>query len=216
MPAHAQAVDTIVDIMERMQHAMDSIADYTCIFGKRELIGKEIHEENNILLKIKKPQHVYMKWISGPNKGRVVIYVHGQNKNKTIVHLNGLMRFLTVSIDPAGKQAMRLNRHTIIDAGIGHIVDLCAADIRRFRGNPDSASIVATPIGMDTLEINGTFPPAKGYYTHNVRVIVDKRLWLPVKITCYGWSDEFIEEYRFDAIKINVGLTDKNFEIPDK
>jgi len=61
VPTNAQAVNTVVDIMERMQHAMDSIADYTCLFGKRELIGKEIHEENNILLKIKKPQQVYMK-----------------------------------------------------------------------------------------------------------------------------------------------------------
>jgi outer membrane lipoprotein-sorting protein len=216
IPAQAQTNDNIAAIMERMQHAMASINDYTCLFGKRELLKNEIHQEDSILLKIKKPQHFYMKWTSGPNKDRVVIYVSGRNKNKTIVHLTGLMRFLPVSIDPTGKQAMKYNRHPITEAGIGHIIDLCAADSRRCSVDPACNPIVATPIGTDTLEINGTFPQGKGYYAHKVRIIVDKHLWLPVKITCFGWSDEFLEEYRFDNIKINVKLKEKDFEIQDQ
>jgi outer membrane lipoprotein-sorting protein len=202
--------------MERMQQAMASIEDYTCFFSKREFKNNEICEDDSIFLRIKKPGHVYMKWTCGPNKDRVVVHVNGKNKNKSLVRLNGLMKFLTVSIDPKGSQAMKRNRHTILEAGIGHILDLCATDSRRCAASADCPPITLTALGDDTLEVNGTFPCAKDYYAHKVRLTIDKRLWLPVKITCFGWCDEFLEEYRYENIKINVGLTENDFEIGDK
>ena len=51
------------------------------------------------------------------------------------------------------------------------------------------------------------------------RVFIDDELRLPVRYEAYDWPDkqdgqsELIEEYTYLNMKINVGLTDSDFDI---
>jgi hypothetical protein len=211
-PAHARDVEDPYAIMERVRYAMASISDYTCIFSKHELVGDNVIREDNIILKVKRPGHFYMKWTEGPNKNRVAIYIEGQNNNNIKLHLNGLLGFLTVAIDPKGKKALEENRHAITEADIVSIFNRFAANCNMGRTDPECSTITAALTDPDTLVLKAGFPPGKGYYAHTAAMTVDIRSWVPVRITCYGWNDEFLEEYRFENIKINPGLTGKDFE----
>jgi len=208
----AQAFDDAAAIMERIKDTVASISDYSCVFSKHELIGNRICREDNIILKVKRPGHFYMKWTKGPNKDRVAIYVEGRNDNKITVHLKGLFGFFTVAIDPKGKKALKENRHSITELDLAGIFDRFIADCRKGRADPECNSVVSAPKDPDTLELKAVFPPGKGYYTHIATLTVDRCSWLPMRLACYGWNNEFLEEYCFDDIKINLGLTGKDFE----
>jgi len=211
-PAQAQAIDDTVTIMERVRDTMASISDYSCMFSKHELVGDRIFLEDNIILKVKRPDHFYLKWTKGTNKNRVAIYVEGRNNNKILLHLNGLLGLLPLHIDPAGKEAFKENRHSITEADFVAIADRFLTNCRRGLTDPECVLRVRTLKDPDTLELEGVFPREKGYYAHIVSMTVDSRTWLPTGLVCYGWDNEFLEEYHFDDIKINPGLTESAFE----
>lgn len=208
----AQDIQDPETIMGRVRSAVASITDYTCLFSKHELVGGRIIRENNISLKVKRPGHFYMKWTEGVYKGRVAIYVEGRNNDKILLHLNGLLGFLNLSIDPKGKEALMENRHTMTEADFISIFDRFSENCERCRKDAGCGPVVSSLKDPDTLEIKAEFPQGKGYYTHLGRLTVDRRTWLPTGLACYGWDNEFLEEYHFDDIKINPGLTGKDFE----
>lgn len=198
--------------MERIKDTMAAISDYSCLFSRHELVGNRIFREDNIILKVKRPRHIYMEWTTGPNKGRVAIYVEGCNRNRVNVHLKGLFGFFTVAIDPIGKKALKENRHSIIELDIAEIFDRFAAGCNKVLADPECGPVVSVLKDPGTLELKAVFPSGKGYYAHIAALTVDRRSWLPRKLACYGWNNEFLEEYSFDDIKINPGLTGKDFE----
>ncbi len=208
----AQDIDDPAAIMGRIKDKMASISDYSCLFSKHERVGNRIFREDNIILKVKRPGHIYMEWTNGPNKGRVAIYVEGRNRNKINVHMKGLLGFFTVAIDPNGKKALKGNRHSIIELDIAEIFDRFAAGCDKGLADPECGPVVGALKDPDTVELMAVFPSGKDYYAHIAALTVDRRSWLPRKLACYGWENELLEEYCFDAIKINPGLTGKDFE----
>jgi outer membrane lipoprotein-sorting protein len=201
-------------LLERSIKSYEGVKDYTCLFHKRELVDGKLREEQNIILKFKKPEHFYLKWTKGRNKGIESIFVKGKNNDKLIVHLGGLLSFIKLSIDPIGKLALKNNRHPIMEAGFGHIIHLVEKNYLISRNDKDSFITYEGEkvlSGQKTLLIKAVFPKGKGYYGHIIYVYFDKISFLPIGVTVYGWENEFLEDYRFENIKLNVGLTEKDF-----
>ncbi len=212
VPAHAQEIHDPEAIINRVSETINTITDYTCIFGKRELIGDRIIREENIILKVKRPGSFYMRWTDGPNRGRVAIYIEGRNNNKMLLRPGGLLGFFTVSIDPNGKEALRENRHSITEADFISIFERFKANYMKCLTDAECSPPLVKSRDSETLKLNVKFPPGKGYYAHTGSLTIDRKTWLPTGLICYGWDNEFLEEYRFSDIKINPGLTEHNFE----
>lgn len=203
------------EIVAKAVNTYEKINDYICRFSQKELVDGKIREDKNVILKFKKPQHIYLRWTEGDDKGNEAIYVDGKNKNKLIVHLSGLLKFITVSIDPKGSRAMKNRRHPITDAGIGHVVKLIEENYSRAKNDKECEISKAEDTevsGRKAVKFKATFPPDKGYYNHIIAIWIDRELSLPVKIVVHGKNDEFLEEYLFEDIKIGVGLKDKDFD----
>jgi outer membrane lipoprotein-sorting protein len=203
------------EIVSRVVTAYEKIDDYVCRFSQKELVNGKIREDKNLILKFKKPQHIYLRWTEGKDKGNEAIYVEGKNKNKLIVHLSGLWKFITVSLDPNNSRAMKNRRHPITDAGIGYVVKLMAENYSRAKNDKDcviSRAEDAEVSGRKAIMFNATFPQDKGYYNHMITIWIDRELSLPVKIVVHGKNKELLEEYVFDDIKIGTGLKDKDFD----
>ena len=66
----------------------------------------------------------YFRWEQGSAKGREVIYVNGKYDNRLVAHPGGMMRFLTLHLDPQGRLAMRANRHSLQNSGMEKIIEL--------------------------------------------------------------------------------------------
>ena len=216
VPAAAAGGLDVDTLMERSLESYSRVSDYTCRFHKTELIGEELLTERNILFKFMKPMHIHMKMTEGRNRGIRTLYIEGENDNRMRVKPKGLLGFLRVSIDPEGKRAMKDNRHSILEAGIGHVLGLVDANYRRWREGAGGTIIYEGEevlAGRRVHAVRAVFPKDKGYYGHVIRVSFDAVNFLPVRIVVYDWEDRLLEDYQFEDLELNVGLKRKDFKL---
>ncbi len=205
-----------LDILNGMAPAYAHVQDYTATFIKQERVKGELLPGERIQYKFKKPFMVYMKWLPGPHEGREALYVQGRNNNKVVGHEGGLIGFITLNMAPTGSLAMKGNRHPITDSGIGRLIEIIMNDINKAseRGFKDAYVELAGEENVDgrkawhiTAKMTG-----KGYYAGKLDVWVDEQNGLPVKVKVYGLNGELLESYAYTDLKLNPGLSDKEFD----
>jgi len=204
-----------------------NISDYTCKLVKRERINGEVLPREFMAVKIRhEPFSVYMYFLGPKNiRGRECIYVEGQNDNKLIAHEGGgkISRSLpTVEIDPNGFLAMRNQRYPITEVGVRNLIYRLIE-----RAEPDTKYGECDVQIYRNAKVNGrvctglevTHPVRrKNFLYHKARIFIDDELQLPIHYSSYDWPStpggpaELIEEYTYLDIKVNPGLTDKDFD----
>jgi hypothetical protein len=197
----------------------DRVTDYTCLFYKKELVKDRYIEQKNILLKYRKPCSFYLKWTEGDGKGTEVIYVEGWNDNKLTAHAGGFLKWMTVNVDPCSSIAMKNNRHTVLEAHIGHFIEICDRDYKlakQLRVGTFETCGEKMIGGRATTCIKAIFPDDRRFYGETNYIYVDKEYKFPVAVEIYGWNNELLEKYENTNIKLNVGLTDKDFDPKNK
>lgn len=218
-----------------LNHSINQINDYTATLVKRERVDGTVGEHDYMFVKVRnrkvangivtQPLSVYLTCLRPASvKGREVIYVEGQNDGNMIAHEGGFRgRFLpTMPLSPTGMMAMRGQRYPITEIGIENLI---AKLIERgetakrfndvtcnFRKNAKVRDRVCT-----VLEVNQpTRHPELEF--HQAQVFIDDELTLPILYVAYDWptaagaSPELIEEYNYIDLKLNVGLTDADFD----
>ncbi len=219
-PAMAAVGGQLIDgPINRAIEAYSRIDNYTCLLDKIELVGSRYIEQKNIIFKFKKPLCVYMKWTEGPGKGYETLFCKGKYDNKLIVHPNGIWQFICLSIDPDGPSAMKNNRHSIKEAGIGFVVETIKRNYFKARNDPECTFEIMrnTLLGnKKILHIRAFFPKGRGYYGARINLYFDNNSGLPVKIVTYGWRNELLEEYYFHDMVINPILTDSQFDVENR
>lgn len=217
----AEEID-IEALLNEAQASYSKINDYTGIMYKQERIGKKMYPKETIFFKFAKPFKVYMKWIKDPYKNREMIYVEGWNDNKIKAHEGGLMGVVSVNLDPKGSMAMKGNRHPVTDMGIGNLLKVVQTNVNRAKKNGDSITVIKSGeekvFGVDSIKLEATFPQEKdkGYYCYRAVFWVDKDKKLPIKIMVYDWDNQLVEDYSYENLKFNVGLTEKDFDPSNK
>jgi hypothetical protein len=200
------------------------VDDYTCTFLKRERLDGKLSVQQVMLMKVRsRPLSVYFKF-QKPNKGREAIYVAGRHKDHVLAHDVGLFKVITgtMLLDPRGETAMDGCRHPITEAGIGSLIDTVASRWDR-ELTPEESQITINPhmtIGdRPCTMIDSTHPHRQpGFLFYKVRLYIDHELVLPVRFEAYDWPrqpsapDVLLEEYAYIDLKLNVGLTDHDFD----
>jgi len=54
--------------------------------------------------------------------------------------------------------------------------------------------------------------PVKGYYCYRMEHYIDFIRSLEIKAVIYRWDNQLYESYTYTQIKINSGLTDRDFD----
>ncbi|MDR1958468.1 MAG: DUF1571 domain-containing protein [Planctomycetaceae bacterium] len=208
---------------------IERINDYTAILRKQENIGGRLQEGNIMEVKIRhRPFSVYLKFIVPKNmNGQEVIYVEGQNNGKMWAHGVGIKKLAgTQSLDPAGTLAMSGNKYPLTMIGMLNLIDklleVGESDVRYgeckvlYYENVKMGSRLCTCVEV-------THPKKyKEFRFHIARIYVDNELNLPIRYESYDWpknsndKPELIEAYSYDNLRINVGLTDKDFSTSNK
>ncbi len=198
----------------------DQVKDYTCVFYKKELIKDKYIEQKNIILKHRKqPLSFYLKWTEEDERGTEVIYVQGKNENKLKAHRGGVLKWLTLNLDPNGSIAMKDNRHTVLDAHIGKIIDICDKNYKLAKQLSIGKFEICeekTIGGRAQSCIKAMFPDDKRFYGGTNYIYVDKEYKFPVAVEIYGWKNDLLEKYEYTDIHLNVGLTDRDFDPKNK
>lgn len=218
-----------------LENSRKSIRDYTAIVIKREAIGGKLGEYEYMGVKIRNrkieagrivtPLSVYMTFLKpAAVKGREVIYVENQNNGKLVAHEGGMKgRFLpTVDLDPTGMMAMRGQRYPITEMGMENlVVKLIEKGERdRQRGECDVQFLQGVKVGQRECTVLTVEHPVKRSYFdfHRAEIFIDNEYQIPVRYVAYDWPSvqgskgQVMEEYTYQNVKLNVGLTDKDFD----
>lgn len=230
-PVQPQAAEhPLAGALRMAQSSLDrinrDIKDYTCTMIKRERINGQLNEPEYMFVKIRhQPFSVYLYFLRPDGaKGREVIYVEGRNEGKMLAHEgSGLKsRFGTVSLVPTSALAMDGNKYPITQIGTKNLVkrllEVGNQDIKyaecevQYRKNAKVNDRVCTIIEV-------THPvPRRNFLFHKALIYVDDELNVPIRYEAYMWPKtpggraELDEEYTYLNMKVNVGLTDADFE----
>ncbi len=218
-----------------LKHIKDNVRDYSATIVKRERINGELTEQEFMEAKVRErkmdgdrivvPLSVYFKYLAPKEKkGQEVIWVEGQNNGKLIGHGTGVQSFVKVHLDPNGWFAMRGNRYPISEIGIQHLTEELIE-----KGERDRKRDACEVQFFKNAKINGrvctllqvTHPVPREYFDfHIAQIFIDDELQVPIRYAAYLWpttpggKPTLEEEYTYMNMKLNIGLTDADFD-PD-
>ncbi len=214
--AQQDQTDTVTWLHEA-EAAYAGVADYTAVFHKQQRVAGKLMQEETILLKFKNPFSLYMRWIAAPYKGCEVLYVQGWNANRARVHKGGLLRFISWDLAPNHPRLMSGNLRPLTDTGLGFLVKRVGVNVRKavkageFICNPRGEEVV---YGRPARALEVVFPEdrSKGYEVYRMVIYQDLASKLLVKMQAYDWNDALFENYGYETLKLNAGLTDVDFD----
>ncbi len=219
MPALRWAREGLVGI--------EKIQDYTATLIKKERIGNTMGEDQYIALKVRhKPFSVYLNFLApSAVKGQECMYVEGTNNGKMWAHGTGMQEkmFGTVSLSPDGTVAMRGQRYPLTQIGIlnltRRLIEVASEDVKYgecevkyFKGAKINDRVCTCTQVVHPI-------PRKNFLFNVARIFVDDNLNIPIRYEAYDWpkvaggAPELIEAYTYLNMKLNVGLTDADFDI---
>lgn len=211
-----------------------SINDYTAKLVKRERIEETLGEHEYMFIKVRNrklnngqiavPFSVYVAFLKPATvKGREVVFVENKNEGKFLVHEGGMKRMLgTHTLEPGGWLAMQGQRYPVTEIGIENlVVKLIERGERDKRHGECSVQFLegAKVSGRTCTVIQVEHAHKVGPYDfHIAQVFLDNEYRIPVRYAAYTWpkvpgqQPEVLEEYTYQDIKFNVGLTDADFD----
>lgn len=212
-----------------LQNIDANINDYTATLIKRERVDGTLGDYQYIYLKVRhKPFSVYM-YFRAPQKvrGRECLYVEGQNNQNLIAHEGTGLITKTVRIDPTGWLAMRGQKYAITKIGLRNLTDelvKVADSDMRIGGECEVKWYKDTKIGKGedarTCTCLHVTHPVKrpGYRFNTALIFIDDELQVPIRYQAFLWpkrpggQPELEEEYTYMNLKVNPGLTDRDFD----
>ncbi len=230
---------TISDVLDMAQsarkHLSTTLNDYTARFVKQEVdVNGKLTPESEIQLKVQTrcrnknndaPMRVYLAFNAPQNlKGREVIWGADLFDGTMAVHEVGLLLGLkTLWLDPTGFLAMQGQRYPISEIGIMRLIDKLIERGEKDRDNPDiSVNIIEDQMLDDTptkvIQIRRSKPSNQEDDFSLAEVTLDPERQLILGYRAFGWPDEpngepvLLEAYTYHDVRINVGLTDADFD----
>lgn len=208
----------------RAKSRYESVRDFTCILHKQERVKGRLTGQQVLKLKVRtNPKAVYVKYLK-PHAGREAIFVDGKHQNKLLVHDVGIGKLLagTLQLDPKGHHAMQDTRHPITEASLGHMIDtIHDAWQRELRPGEMWVDLNHQARVGDrgcTLIETAHRKRYAGDMYYGVKVYIDKELILPIRFEAYDWpakeggTPELAEMFTYQDLKLDVGLTDHDFD----
>ncbi len=215
-----------------LENIQRNVNDYTCVLIKRERIKGKLGQFEYIFTKVRhhkesrgkvtQPFSVYMYFLKPAKiKGREVMYVEGTNRGRLTAHENSIV-IPTVNLDPNSALAMRGQRYPITDVGIENLVKklIERGEKEKKSGNCEVSFNYNAKFNQRPCTVLQVKHPVKeaGLEFYIAQIFIDKELNLPVRYIAYDFPTKkdsatpILEEYNYTRLKINVGLTDADFD----
>jgi hypothetical protein len=238
--ADTHALDPVLAMArETLAYIQQNVDDYTALVVKRERIGGKLGDYEYMESKVRNrklqdgkivvPLSAYLKFVKPKNiAGREVVWVEGENGNKLRAHEGGFLgkTLPSVWLDPHGAMAMRGNLHPITDIGIENLVTKLIEKGERERqyGECEVKFIPGATINKRVCTVLQVVHPVprQEFEFHMAQIFIDDEMKLPIRYAAYLWPtspdmkaphpDLVIEEYTYLNLKINQGLTDRDFD----
>ena len=226
------------DVMKFAQDAYTridaEIDDYACLLIRRERVdGKDrgwqfmeakIRHERKDEDKVTVPFSVYLRFLQPRSvAGREVLYVQNQNHGDLIARRGGTRSpNVTVQLIPTSPLAMEGNRYPITEIGFQtlakRLIEVLSQELEYRDG--DLRVFENAKVGdRQCTHYRLTHHKRRPNLTyHMAEVSVDDELGVPIFYRAYDWPTTdggkpvLLEQYIYKDIRINIGLTDEDFD----
>ncbi|QDU88357.1 hypothetical protein Pla175_17320 [Pirellulimonas nuda] len=234
--AQEHPLTPVLALAERgLAELRENVRDYTCTVIRRERIGGDLRPYEFIDAKVREPRtgpdgavltpkSVYVNFLKPESlAGREALFVEGRDSNKMLVRRGGTrMAYVTTYLDPEAPIAMEVNRYPITEIGFARLVErlieVCREDLKHDEVEVryfDGAKIGDRVCTRITVE----HPVPRDYFRyHRAVIFLDDERGLPLGYAAYNWPQTpdgkpmLTEEYIYTDVKLNVGLTDGDFD----
>ncbi len=218
-------IDQALTWINEARRNYTAVRDYSGTLITKERIQGKMLEDNVIDIKFKAPFAVHMKW-QGPaaSRGQEVAFVAGKNNNKMRVHSNKLgggKLLGWMSIDVNDPRVLENSRHTIVEAGIGNLIErtVKALETDKAMGKTETRISEAQFNGRGCYRIE-SIRREKGtqYYAYRSVIYLDKESKLPIRNENYDWPSaanpegDLLEVFSYLNLRFNSGIADREFE----
>lgn len=233
--ANAHPLDPALKIAyEGLERIRTHVADYSCTLVKQERVDgvlnpeeymyAEIRNRKQVEDKLATPFGVYLHFLKPTSvKGREVIWVEGANSGKMVAHEGGNLRLVpSIWLRPDGPIAMHGNLYPITDIGIETLIAklIEKGERDRKRDECEVEFIKGAKInGRTCTVLQVKHPTQRPWFDfHIAQVFIDDELQLPVRYAAYTWPSEpggkpeLLEAYTYLNLKLNIGLTEEDFD----
>ena len=229
--------DVLTVAREALEALSGELVDYTATFVKRERGDDgEPGPESIIELKFRSrlrnetddaPRSIFLRFVAPESvAGRKVLWVEGRNDGQMAVHEVGfLLNLKTIWLQPDGMIAMRGQKHPVWEIGIVRLIEKLVERGEALRGR----EVVVTRTeedfdGVDAVRyrIEPDRPAEVGPKDFSIaEVVIDPVRHLALAYRSFDWPDaddptdtpEMIESYEYRDVKVNVGLSDEDFDV---
>jgi len=236
-PAHPldPALKIAYGTLARIRTQVD---DYSCTLIKQERINGELYPKEYMYAEVRNrkvkdgklvtPLSVYLYFLKPNNiKGREVIFVEDRNNGKMVAHEGGLLRLApAIWLKPTGPIAMRGQLYPIADIGIEFLINKLIEKGKRdrHRGECTVEFIKGAKInGRVCTVLQVKHPTPRPWFDfHIARIFIDDELQMPIRYAAYTWpkkqggKPQLLEAYTYLNLKLNVQLTDADFNHKEK
>lgn len=227
------ALDPLIEIARSLLEKYQAdVRDYTASMVKRERISGTLGAETRMNIKVRcrggtaeqpVPLAVYLEFTEpSSTAGREVIWIEGQRDNKIYSHEGGFKNWTTLQLDPDGMLAMLGNKYPITEVGLRRMIEKLIEKGEQDRqvGPCVVNTIKDQTVGGRPCTLYQIVHPEKDerFDFHIAQVFVDDQLQIPLRYAAFMWPESeggepvLEEEYTFLDIKLNVGLTDNDFD----
>jgi len=201
------------------QKCEETIIDFTATFYKQERIKGKLRKLEAAEMKWRRdPFSVYMKFIIG-DTGKEALYVEGVHGNEIRAHTGGWLRFVKIWTKPTSKRAMKNNLRPITNAGMTNMLHSAVPvyELAEKNGDLKIEYLGEKEItGRRVYHIKRILPKKDIYPGKVLDLFIDCEELVPIGADSYGWDGQLTSRYRYGEFKINVGLTDKDFDWRNK
>ena len=226
-------------VMEYAQNAYarinKEITDYTCIVAKRERVDGRLTSYQYMYVKIRHAQNeddatkvpfsVFLRFLEPEKmKGREVLFIEDRNNGDLIARRGGRRSpNMTVQLVPTSPLAMEGNRYPITEIGFQNLakrlIEVLEEELEYNDGEVKiypNAKVDGRKVTHFRLTHHQRRPNLR---YHMAEVSVDDELKIPIYYRAFDWPLEegqpprLLEEYSYKQVKLNVGLTDSDFDL---
>lgn len=239
-PPHPKLAEAINDATITLNNIRENVADYECLLVRREKVNGTVMEPEYLNAKVRRrqvdangnvttPFTVYLKYLKPASvKGRQVIYDESKSKEKIYVKEGGFKgKFIpAVWIKMSHPLVMKTCRHPMTDIGFENLTVLLLERSTEDNGNKADRdyTVKYEKSGWNLNKIDCNYLRAD-FLTQRpcndasrIEVFIDKNRQIPIRYVAYDWPSakgakpDILEEYTYLNVKLNTGLTNKDFD----
>ncbi len=221
--APVEAPPAIEATLERARAANARVQDASYTLHRLEWKGGRYLDQQQILVKCRRPDDIYLRWTGEAHQGREVIY-RGVGWNDGRLRVNPGRLLPTLDLDPTGGLAMQNSRQPVWMSSIVRTVDTTMRNHDALTADPE---MNATYRDLGTRLVHGV--PSHCYeadlpkdrypqlYARQVLVCMSRESGLPTRFKAWDHEDgqlRVVSDYSYQDLRINTGLSDADFD-PD-